>query len=89
MFIEHKIMIIMWYIGAQYLSFNYFGTGHGIPTLTDWKCIGNETNLLDCLHTSGSSCFSYPSGYLRPSIRCMGEIIIGNIYSIIKMFIIL
>ena len=79
----------MVYIDAQSLSFNYFGTGHGIPKLTNWKCIGNEKNLLDCLHTSGSSCFLYPSGYIRASIRCMGEVVTGNIYSIIKIFIIL
>ena len=66
------------YIGAKSLSSNYFGTGHGIPTLTNWRCIGNETSLLDCLYINGSSCFSYPGVHYRASIRCMGEIIIGN-----------
>ena len=80
----------MVYIGAQSLSSNFFGTGHGIPTLTDWRCIGNETKLLDCLHTSGSTCFSYPGVYHRASIRCIGETVTGNMYSsIIKIFIIL
>ena len=75
-------------IDAQTLSSNYFGIGHGIPTLTDWRCIGNETNLLDCLYSSSPSCFSI-NQYVRASIRCMGEVVTGNIYSIIKVFIIL
>ena len=68
----------MVYIGAEYLSYNSFGTGHGIPTLSNWRCIGNETNLLDCLYTSDSTCFSYHGVYRRASIRCMGETVTGN-----------
>ena len=79
----------MVYIGAEYLSSNYFGTGHGIPTLTNWRCIGNETKLLDCIHTSDSSCFSYPGVHHRASIRCIGMIVSGNIYFKIKIFIIM
>ena len=78
----------MVYIGAQYLSSNYFGTGHGIPTLTNWRCIGNEKNLLDCLYSS-SSCFSSSGTYRRASIRCTGMIVSGNTYFIIKMSIIM
>ena len=79
----------MVYIGAQSVSSNYFGTGHGIPTLNYWQCIGNETSLLDCIHTNGSSCFSYPGVYHRASIRCTGMIVLGNIYFKIKIFIIM
>ena len=78
----------MVYIGAQSLSSNYFGIGHGIPTLTDWRCFGNETSLLDCIHTNGS-CFSYPGVYHRASIRCTGMIVSGNTYFKIKIFIIM
>ena len=62
----------MVYIGAEYLSSNYFGTGHGIPTLTNWRCIGNETNLLDCLHTNDSSCAHHRAG-----VKCIGEVVTG------------
>ena len=65
------------YIGAEYLSFNYFGTGHGIPTLTDWRCIGNEKKLLDCTYDN-STCFSsVASSYHRAGVRCIGDLVIG------------
>ena len=75
------------YIGAQSLSSNYIGTGHGISTLANWICFGNETNLLDCLYSSSTSCSSCK--YQRARIRCTGMIVSGNTYFSMKMFIIM
>ena len=44
-------LVIQWYTNAT------FGEGHGTPTLTNWRCYGNESFLVDCLHESGGMCY--------------------------------
>ena len=57
---------------------NSFGYGHGIPTLYNWRCFGNETILNDCLKST-SSCFDNSNGaYRLAGVICQGSILPGN-----------
>ena len=57
---------------------NLFGYGHGIPTLNDWRCFGNETNLSDCLKST-SNCIDYSNGaYRLAGVVCKGNIVSGK-----------
>ena len=61
-------------IDAQFVRYyTSFGYGHGIP-LYNWKCIGNESSLNDCLKST-SSCYYRISG-----VRCKGSIVPGIVY---------
>ena len=42
---------IQWYTNAT------FGEGLGTPTLTNWKCYGYESSLIDCSHENGGVCY--------------------------------
>ena len=64
---------------------NSFGSEHSIPTLYNWRCLGNETNLFDCLRSTGTitTCFnSYYNKYRIAGVKCMGE----KITSIITLY---
>ena len=67
----------MYYLASQSVPYtNSFGTGHSIPTLYNWRCFGNETNLLDCLRSTGTitTCFySVDNKYEIAGVKCMGE----------------
>ena len=62
---------------AVYYS-NSFGYGHGIPTLNNWRCFGNETILNDCLQSTSSCFYSYSGVYRLAGVVCNGSIIPGN-----------
>uniref|UniRef100_A0A1X7VTW1 Deleted in malignant brain tumors 1 protein-like n=1 Tax=Amphimedon queenslandica TaxID=400682 RepID=A0A1X7VTW1_AMPQE len=57
---------------------NSFGYGHGIPTLYNWRCFGNESSLNDCLKSTSSCYYSYRSVYRISGVRCKGSIVPGN-----------
>ena len=57
---------------------NSFGYGHGIPTLNNWRCIGNETNLNDCLKSTSSCFISYRGVYRLAGVVCKGNIVLGK-----------
>uniref|UniRef100_A0A1X7T781 SRCR domain-containing protein n=1 Tax=Amphimedon queenslandica TaxID=400682 RepID=A0A1X7T781_AMPQE len=57
---------------------NSFGYGHGIPTLYNWRCIGNESSLNHCLKSTSSCYYSYRSVYRISGVRCKGSIVPGN-----------
>ena len=72
----------MYNLASQSVPYtNSFGSEHSIPTLYNWRCFGNETNLLDCLRSTGTitTCFnSYYNKYLITKyaiagVKCMGE----------------
>uniref|UniRef100_A0A1X7T988 SRCR domain-containing protein n=1 Tax=Amphimedon queenslandica TaxID=400682 RepID=A0A1X7T988_AMPQE len=59
--------------------YNSFGYGHGIPTLYNWRCIGNESSLNVCLNSTTTSCYySYGGLYRISGVRCKGSIVPGN-----------
>ncbi|XP_011408917.1 PREDICTED: scavenger receptor cysteine-rich domain superfamily protein-like, partial [Amphimedon queenslandica] len=58
--------------------YNSFGYGHGIPTLYNWRCIGNESSLNDCLKSTSSCYYSYRSVYRISGVSCKGSIVPGN-----------
>ncbi|XP_019860896.1 PREDICTED: deleted in malignant brain tumors 1 protein-like, partial [Amphimedon queenslandica] len=60
--------------------YNSFGYGHGIPTLNNWRCIGNESSLNDCLKSTSSCYYSYYSVrmYSISGVSCKGNIVPGN-----------
>ena len=77
----------MYNLASQNLPYtNSFGNGHSIPTFYDWRCFGNETNLFDCLRSTGTitTCFSYNYiyAYKIAGVKCMGE----KITSIITLY---
>ena len=76
----------MYNLASQSVPYtNSFGSEHSIPTLYNWRCIGNETNLFDCLRSTGTitTCFySYYNKYAIAGVKCMGE----KITSIITLY---
>ena len=76
----------MYNLASQHVPYtNSFGTEHSIPTLYNWRCVGNETNLLDCLRSTGTrtTCFnSVNNQYRIAGVKCMGE----KITSIITLY---
>ena len=73
----------MYNLASQNVPYtNSFGTEHSMPTLNNWRCFGNETNLLDCLRSTGTCFNSYFNRYRIASVKCMGE----KITSIITLF---
>ena len=63
----------LWYTNVR------FGKGHGIPTLTDWRCFGNESSLTDCFHGSESYCFRSRD----VGVSCQGEEVKGLLYTLL------
>ena len=68
----------MYNLASQSVLFtNSFGTEHSIPTLYNWRCFGNETNLLDCFRSTVTmtACLSYyyEDKYRIAGVKCMGE----------------
>ena len=62
---------VHWYTNAR------FGIGHGTPTLTKWKCFGNESSLAHCLHGIASDCYHSQD----VGISCYGEEVKGYLNS--------
>ena len=58
---------VQWYTNAQ------FGKGHGNPTLTSWKCFGNESSLANCLYSTTSYCYHIND----VGVSCQGQEIKG------------
>ena len=78
----------MYNLASQSVPYtNSFGSEHSIPTLRNWRCFGNETNLLDCLKFT-DSCFISPyNRHTIAGVTCMGEKI-TSIITLLYMYII-
>ena len=76
----------MYNLASQSVPYtNSFGSGHSIPTLYNWRCFGNETNLLECLRSTGTitTCFdSVNNKYIIAGVKCMGEKITKSIITL-------
>ena len=69
------VLIFTWiiFLDAQWYTNARFGKGHGTPTLTTWRCFGNESFLADCLYQSDGFC--YQSEVV--GVSCQGEEVKG------------
>ena len=67
----------MYNLASQSVPYtNSFGSEHSIPTLYDWRCFGNETDLFDCLKSTGTitTCFNSANyKYEIAGVKCIGE----------------
>ena len=58
--------------GALFIPYTLFGQGVGPIQLDDARCIGNESRLLDCPHTTEHNCNHGED----VGVACTGESII-------------
>ena len=60
--------IFIFFPGALALSVAYFGQGDGPIHLDNVRCVGNESHLLNCSHSSVSNCAHNSDA----GVRCQG-----------------